>query len=386
MVSAPVVRDRKYAFCDERAELQAILSSPLFQRAPKLSKILAYVCEQYFSGKAAELKEYSIAVDALGRSPGFDPQTDAIVRVDLHLLRKRLERYYADDGSGNRVRVVLPPGHYAPEFIPNVSSNEAPAESTTTDVSIITIAERRSPRRYAEWLEACAETARALIREAFFPVVFPTSIWIQHRAARMGSICAVVGVAIGIGGTLLLDHQRDSAPWIITGSAPAKMASSGIERISGSANNLAEQIIRIRCGSEENYVDAAGLPWRADSFYSGGTPFREEAGKATTGADPAIFSTGRRGVFRYDIPVARGAYEVRLLFWQTALDEQTDQKSSFVVRQASSDTPPGHSRSEGNVTMKTYYGVLPGVDGKIQINSESVDGSLNALEIVPEPK
>ena len=90
IASAPTVRDSKDGFSEERAELRAVLSSPLFQRAPKLSKILAYICEKYFNGKGASLKEYSIAVDALGRAPGFDPQADAIVRVDLHLLRKRL--------------------------------------------------------------------------------------------------------------------------------------------------------------------------------------------------------------------------------------------------------------------------------------------------------
>ena len=134
MVSAPVVRDRNSAFCDERLELQAVLSSPLFQRAPKLSKILAYVCEQYFTGKAADLKEYSIAVDALGRAPGFDPQADAIVRVDLHLLRKRLELFYAQDGKNRRVRIILPLGHLvysAHDYGPNLFAQSWFNGSTT---------------------------------------------------------------------------------------------------------------------------------------------------------------------------------------------------------------------------------------------------------------
>src|SRR5262252_4567224 len=127
MVSASVVGDPRNEFCRERAELATVLASRSFQRAPKLSRILAYICERYFEGTASGLKEYSIAVDALGRAPGFDPQADAIVRVDLHLLRKRLESYYAEEGRTHEMRIVLPIGQYTPEFVLNhvaVSSSE----------------------------------------------------------------------------------------------------------------------------------------------------------------------------------------------------------------------------------------------------------------------
>jgi hypothetical protein len=65
----------------ERGELEVVLASTLFLRAPDLSKILKYVCERHFSNQADAIKEYSVAVEALGRGPNFRPEEDSIVRV-----------------------------------------------------------------------------------------------------------------------------------------------------------------------------------------------------------------------------------------------------------------------------------------------------------------
>ena len=74
----------------ERAELEAVLESGIFHRAPNLASFLRYICERYFEGDASQIKEYSIAVDALGRPSDFDQKKDSIVRVEAHRLRKRL--------------------------------------------------------------------------------------------------------------------------------------------------------------------------------------------------------------------------------------------------------------------------------------------------------
>jgi hypothetical protein len=47
----------------ERGELEVVLASTLFLRAPDLSKILKYVCERHFSNQADAIKEYSVAGD-----------------------------------------------------------------------------------------------------------------------------------------------------------------------------------------------------------------------------------------------------------------------------------------------------------------------------------
>src|SRR5437867_1201504 len=101
----------------ERTELQALLSSGVLLRAPNLAQILSYVCEKYFQGQADQIKEYNVAVDALGRPPDFNPKLDAIVRVEAHRLRKRLKQYYEAEGAGHAIEITIPPGQYAPAFV-----------------------------------------------------------------------------------------------------------------------------------------------------------------------------------------------------------------------------------------------------------------------------
>ena len=112
----------------ERAELDAIVQSGLFHRAPNLASILRYVCERYFEGAGDQIKEYTIAVEALGRDASFDQKRDSIVRVEVHRLRKRLSDYYQDAGREHPVHIVIPNGQYAPQF----RSRDASLEPLTT--------------------------------------------------------------------------------------------------------------------------------------------------------------------------------------------------------------------------------------------------------------
>src|SRR5262249_21087014 len=94
-----------------------VLASGIFDRAPSLSHVLAYVCEKSFDGTSGEIKEYNIAIDALGRSAEFDQKKDSIVRVQVHRLRERLAEYYAKDGADHPIHIVIPQGQYVPSFI-----------------------------------------------------------------------------------------------------------------------------------------------------------------------------------------------------------------------------------------------------------------------------
>ena len=105
-------QDRKRAVI----ELEAVLSSTSFQRAPGLRTFLRYVVERTLEGHAEDLKEYAIGVEALGRGQSFEPRTDSIVRVQARRVRERLAAYYAAEGRDSPLRIELPVGGYAPEF------------------------------------------------------------------------------------------------------------------------------------------------------------------------------------------------------------------------------------------------------------------------------
>ncbi|KPF68458.1 hypothetical protein IP69_11520 [Bosea sp. AAP35] len=99
-----------------RAGLARVLASDAFRAAPQLSAFLAFIVERAVAGRSAELKGYTIAVEAFGRSASFDPQADPIVRVEAGRLRRALAQYYAGEGAADPVRITIPVGAYIPAF------------------------------------------------------------------------------------------------------------------------------------------------------------------------------------------------------------------------------------------------------------------------------
>lgn len=102
---------------EKQAAVQQVLHSATFLRAEQLRSFLRYVCEMELAGRAAELSEYLIGVEALGRPPGYSTADDSSVRRQAHALRQKLEEVYASELAGAVVRVDLPKGSYVPRFV-----------------------------------------------------------------------------------------------------------------------------------------------------------------------------------------------------------------------------------------------------------------------------
>lgn len=105
------------AAAEIRAALGRVLASDIFRAAPQLSAFLTFVVERTVEGRRSELKGYTIAVEALGRAPEFDPQSDPIVRVEAGRLRRALTQYYAWEGREDPLRIAVPVGAYVPLFL-----------------------------------------------------------------------------------------------------------------------------------------------------------------------------------------------------------------------------------------------------------------------------
>ena len=228
-----------YAHDVEKAELGRILASRLFLRAPTLSKMLAYICEMYFVGQADHIKEYNIAVEALGRGPDFDSGGDSIVRVEAARLRKHLERYYASEGAGNALRLRVADVGYAPRFV-------AAAPGEALDASV--------PADAALESEPVGVTTRD---EAQNQAAVPRRHW------RM-AVAVVVAIA-GLLGIGLL-----ASPYLRT--RPASVSRVQPSRVPPASGELRE--VRIHAGSSvSRFLDTSGAPWVNDSYCSGGTVF-----------------------------------------------------------------------------------------------------------------
>jgi serine/threonine-protein kinase len=64
----------------------------------------------------ASLKEFSIAMEVFDRTSEYDPNIDAIVRVEARRLRAKLKEYYEGFGRNDPVLIGLRPGSYIPIF------------------------------------------------------------------------------------------------------------------------------------------------------------------------------------------------------------------------------------------------------------------------------
>lgn len=97
-------------------QVERILHSESLRSAEALRRLLRYLAEKTFSGEADELKEYTIAVDGLGKPPGYDPRSESGVRIQIGRLRQKLVEYYHSEGKHDSIVVELPKGRFKLNF------------------------------------------------------------------------------------------------------------------------------------------------------------------------------------------------------------------------------------------------------------------------------
>jgi hypothetical protein len=98
------------------AQVARVVNSELLQGSEALCRLVQYLAHHTLHSPNQHLKEYQIAVEVLGRTPDFDPQSDASVRVQVARLRGKLTEYYHSVGVNDPVLIDLPKGRYALTF------------------------------------------------------------------------------------------------------------------------------------------------------------------------------------------------------------------------------------------------------------------------------
>lgn len=248
--------------------LSEALSSELFDRSQNLQRLLTYLCEKAISGHGEDLKEYTVAVEALGRPASFDQKKDSIVRVEVHRLRKRLHQFYEGPGRASAVQIQIPEGRYVPQFV--------------------RVAPVREPEK---------RDLPPAVHAAPAPVRSRPSVWI-------GLALGVAAIA-GFGAWLATPKEEPAAT---TGVLPPPAATESGE-------------IRILAGRTKPHVDLLGATWQADAYFEGGVPSATANPAVRNAEDQAIYSGHREGEFRYRIPLEPGHYELRLHFAETVFGE-----------------------------------------------------------------
>ena len=364
----------------ERAEIDGILSSGVFGRSNNHVRLLAFVCEKYFEGAIDEIKEYSIAVHALGRPESFDPQVDTIVRVTAHALRKRLEDYYRTAGAKHAVHICLPPGHYVPKFI-HLNSLEASAcdsnlgerhnghsfdEPSSPDSAGPEI-ERESPTEVAAALNADDAAGKNDGQRA------------KSKFKSWTRIASAVSILVIFFVTLSVLVYTKWNPTSVHGNSPQPKTAAPPYIASG-------EILRAMVGNGPGpYIDRGGTTWESDHFCSGGTPFTVSGHSIQGTQDPLLFSGGRHGIFHCKYPVPAGTYEVHLLFAETAGLQEASRNVAFSIDggPVSNLDVVDDAGGDDIATTKVFTNVTPANDGAIHVDFTDSEAFVNAVEILP---
>ena len=100
-----------------RDQLARVVKSPGFVASVRLCRFLTHIVNRTLDGDIDSLKELSIAMEVFDRTSEYDPNIDAIVRVEARRLRAKLKAYYEEgQGTVGPVLIGLRPGSYVPVF------------------------------------------------------------------------------------------------------------------------------------------------------------------------------------------------------------------------------------------------------------------------------
>jgi hypothetical protein len=337
----------------EREELETLLRSGVFNRAPHLVRFLAYICERYFEGQADQIKEYTIGVEAFKRLPGFDPKKDSIVRVEAHRLRRRLTEYYATEGAGHRLHIIIPSGQYIPQFIFRDHSGRAASlgasPSQWHSASLPSVSLGDSPPTPVPGAQS-------------EPVTRVKSLRVRLVAAL--ALCLLA--AFLIWGFFRSRADRDISP-------------SREETWGGASTQPVPAEFRLLAGYHgAPFTDQQGHTWSSDSYFTGGFSSPIPSQRMIDGEpDTNLLRTQREGEFHYDIPLTQGTHELRLHFAETEYGPGNARGGGEAARLFGISIngveavrwfdPLAEAGGPNRLVVRVFKDVSPDTDGKLHI-------------------
>ena len=99
---------------EKKSAIRAIRQSREFKDSPVYTNLLSYLVDSALADKIP--KETTVAIDMFGKDPAFNSNKDSTVRYHMHMLRKKLDDYYRNEGKNDKVKLFIPTGHYEIQF------------------------------------------------------------------------------------------------------------------------------------------------------------------------------------------------------------------------------------------------------------------------------
>ncbi len=396
-----------------REALSHVVGSDLFARSPQQSKLLLYLCDQVLSGSENELKEYTIAVEAMGLPHNYGQSEASTVRVAIHRLRKRLKTYYDLDGAKDRIEICLSAGEYTPRFcfrdvghgvLGDRAMSEAGDAARGTDLPAV----KESSRTVAVELPRVPEGIEstdlgekdAVDKGAFSEKPSPSHVGVLAKPRRRWLAGAGVIAALLLVSYIHSRLQRQEA-------RTAKSAEADRSTVAAAPPAVVQGApVRILAGAKgHEYTDANGNLWSSDRYYKGGEaldiaslrpgnklPLIRRAG------DQALIRHYREGdLFSYEIPVQPGTYDLILGFAETTFGPEDPQRGGeneriFTVKingNNAIDRLDVYSDAGGPdiLDTKRFANVVPSEDGKVHLQFAKTSSNaaiLSFIELLPQ--
>jgi len=95
-------------------------ASSIFAESSVLIKIVSFLIDAEEKGESPKSAEIAYAV--LEHDREFYKDQEALIRVHVHKLRKKLELYYLSEGKNDKIKIVIPKGSYQINYIKQKSS------------------------------------------------------------------------------------------------------------------------------------------------------------------------------------------------------------------------------------------------------------------------
>ena len=349
----------------EHAELEAVTKA--LARYPRLCHLALFLGEMYFSGKSYEINEYNIATEVIGRSKtSFDAGQDAIARVEVHRLRKRLKEFYEADGKNHPVQLSIPIGTYIPVFVHRAEGPPATGTQSTSSESVQPSESGDSPPE-----EPGQIGNRKLIPRFIGPG------WLY----ALGFIVLVLATF----GVHRFFPPESIAMGIIASTRPAQPPSAP-QPFSSSSVSAPIRLIAGYSGGPQ--IDSAGGSWLGDRYFHGGKTWVRPVTTLVGTSDPLLFRQWRTGDFTYDIPLPSGVYELHLYF--VASGRESDDLATFTIaingdKVLQNFDVVTDALGENVADERVFRDISPTKDGMVHLSFISERGVpiLNALEVLP---
>lgn len=93
-----------------QSAVERVLQSRELHGSQVSQRLLKFLAEKSIAGDADQLKEYTIAIDGLGKPDSYDPRLNSAVRIQIGRLRQKLGEYYRTEGKEDDLVIDLPKG------------------------------------------------------------------------------------------------------------------------------------------------------------------------------------------------------------------------------------------------------------------------------------